>query len=410
VRFPEGLRTGVQGLVYLFIALCGAGLGIAAYFGLTFSIIEAGLFALIVALAGVVYLERTLRHRAEARLEKAIDDLSRLLSTDAKAGQVLSQRVNALSDLGLGSRMEVLEADISVLGTVVRQVAEAVSDLEAGQAGETAQDTKKPDRRQPKISLDAVRQAIDEGRLIHHMQPIVTLPQRKTHGYDLIARLKLEDGKLADPPDYMPVRNAEGDRVVRRIERISAEQATGVVRRARMLGSPVRIFIDISPATLADIRSIDQLVSHLSANRAVNPDLFFALSHNDWLGLEQTEADMVERLVQTGVGLALRDVRSLRLDFAGLAAQGVRYLGVDGARFLREPAAFTDFHSSDIADYVRRFGLQMVMTGLTSEQQILSLLDDGMTLAQGAVIAPPSPIRHDLRDEDDDDLQRASGR
>jgi cyclic-di-GMP phosphodiesterase, flagellum assembly factor TipF len=228
VRFPEGLRTGVQGLVYLFIALCGAGLGIAAYFGLTFSIIEAGLFALIVALAGVVYLERTLRHRAEARLEKAIDDLSRLLSTDAKAGQVLSQRVNALSDLGLGSRMEVLEADISVLGTVVRQVAEAVSDLEAGQAGETAQDTKKPDRRQPKISLDAVRQAIDEGRLIHHMQPIVTLPQRKTHGYDLIARLKLEDGKLADPPDYMPVRNAEGDRVVRRIERISAEQATGV--------------------------------------------------------------------------------------------------------------------------------------------------------------------------------------
>ena len=81
-----------------------------------------------------------LRRRAEARLERAIEDLSRLLSTDAQAGAVLGQRINALLDDNAGQRLEAVEADISVLGTVVRQVAEAVADLEEARKRQARKD------------------------------------------------------------------------------------------------------------------------------------------------------------------------------------------------------------------------------------------------------------------------------
>ncbi len=84
----------MQGLVYIFIALAALGVAAAAYFGLTFTPIEAVVVAICFGAVAIMLMERSLRRRAESRLERAIEDLARLLSTDAQAGQVLSQRIN----------------------------------------------------------------------------------------------------------------------------------------------------------------------------------------------------------------------------------------------------------------------------------------------------------------------------
>ena len=98
-RAESGSEAVVQGLVYLFIGVAALGVAGAAYFGLTFTPIEAAVTAIAFGCLAVLLVERQLRRRAESRLEKAIEDLSRLLSTDAQAGSVLSQRVNALAEL-----------------------------------------------------------------------------------------------------------------------------------------------------------------------------------------------------------------------------------------------------------------------------------------------------------------------
>lgn len=120
----------MQALVYLFIALAGFAIGAMTYFALSFTLAEAILVALVVACIATLVTERRLRLRAEKRLERGIEDLSRLLATDAQAGSVLGRRINALSELNPGQRLETIEADISVLGTVIRQVAEAVAEIE----------------------------------------------------------------------------------------------------------------------------------------------------------------------------------------------------------------------------------------------------------------------------------------
>lgn len=399
----------VQALVYTFIGLASLGIGATGYFGLTLTPLEAVLLAVMFGCVAVVLVERSLRQRAENRLERAIEDLARLLSTDAQAGAVLGQRINAIADIDAGGRLDGVEADISVLGTVIRQVAEAVAELEerekrAPRGGTASQPARRtlstaiaappPREPEPTIPLEMLRQALDDNRLIYHIQPIVTLPQRRPFGYDLVPRLLLEDGDLADRVDFMPRRG--GDDIVRQIEAIALMEAVTIGRRARTAGQPINLFMPLSRATLNDTDAAEQLLVTLEANRAIAPGITFVIADSDWAGLSIGERAIADAMTKKGVGFSLGNVKSLRVDVAELAAQSVRSLRIDAGRFLDEPAVYTDFHPSDIANYLGRFGVDLLATGIASEPQILDLLEDGITLVQGNHIAAPGPVRPDL--------------
>ena len=109
-----------------------------------------------------------------------------------------------------------------------------------------------------------------------------------------------------------------------------------------------------------------------------------------------SEKAALAAFVKKGVGLSLADVKSLRLDFGDLAADGVHSVRVDATHFLDAPSDFSDFHTSDIVKFLRRFGIDLIATGIISEDQILTLLEDGIGLAQGHHIAGPGPARPDL--------------
>ena len=308
----------MQLLVYVFISIVALACGSAVYFGLTFTLVESLLVAGIVFTLSMLLMERTLRWRSERRMEKAIEDLSRLLSTDAQAGQVLSQRINALTDVNPGPRIDVLEADLSVLGTVVRQVAEAVSDLEAravtaapaapppaavvDEEPEPEPEPVPEPEPEPVIPLPMLRTALEEDRLVFHAQPVITLPQRRTHGFDLVPRLKLEGGEIADAPDFMPRRN--GEDVIRHIERTGIEEAVSVVRRARSSGQPVTLFIPVSRAILSHAPTAEELVGLFDASRVVSSSLVLRIDEAEWKAANAAERLAASEFHAKGIGFS----------------------------------------------------------------------------------------------------------
>jgi cyclic-di-GMP phosphodiesterase TipF (flagellum assembly factor) len=399
----------VQWLIYIFVVLAAAGLATAAYFGLTFSPIEAIVTAISVASLTIMMMERRLRRKADARLEKAIDDLGRLLSTDAKAGQVLSQRVNALIDTNVGSRLESIEADISVLGTVVRQVAESVADMQEHPPGAMQRSgialsernqpvaAPPPDEDmlpEPLIPMQQVLAALESQRLVFHAEPMVQLPQRRPVLYDLVPRLLLEDGTLADAPDFLPRQG--GDEAVRRVQLMALDEAVTVSRRARTAGQPIRLGLWISRTSLIDKRTLDQMLATLSANEAIAPGIVYGIAYDEWRSFGAPEKRLAIELRKTGVSLALLASSSLRLDFGELEGLGFTGVRFDASHFLRQPTNFTDFHTADISPYARRFSIDLCATGVIDEQQVLSLFEDGITLAQGPHIGRAGPLRPDL--------------
>lgn len=391
----------MQGLVYLFIALAALGVAAAAYFGFTFTPIEAAVTAIAFGCLAILLVERQLRRRAEARLEKAVEELSRLLSTDAQAGSALSQRVNALSDARPGPRLDAIESDLAVLGTVVKQVTETVAELEERRRileEDKTRPAAEPDpdnMPEPVIPLELLRQAIEEHRLVFHIEPIVTLPQRKPFGYDLVPRLTMEDGSFGDRPDFMPRHG--GEEVVARIESEGVDEAVIVARRSRTAGAPITLFVPISRATLGSAKAVELVLAALDANRAIIGSLLFAIEQAEFKALNAKEKASLAAIGKMGVGLSLSAATSLRIDYAELQGLGFRTVRVDATRFLRQPDMFTDFHASDVASYGRRFGIELVATGIIDEQQLLHLFEDGVTLAQGPHIAGPGPVRPDLQ-------------
>jgi len=344
-----------------------------------------------------------LHQRAEARLERAIEDLSRLLSTDAQAGAVLSQRINALADANAGSRLEAIEADISVLGTVIRQVAEAVAEIEESRRADGAAPPQQPPEPQkqdedtfpePVIPVELLKEAIAENRLICHIEPVITLPQRRPHGYDMVPRLMLEDGELADAPDFMP-RSGNGE-VVQRIEALVLEEAIVIARRARTAGQPIRLFVPVSRASISDPNTVAQILATLDANRAIADALIFAVTQPEWRAMPLSEKSILAQISHRGATFSLTGATSLRFDFGELEGTGFTSVRFDATRFLRNPEDFTDFHTSDVAPYARRFHIDLVATGIIDEQQLLTFFEDGIVLVQGPHIASPGPVRPDL--------------
>lgn len=401
----------MQAVVYSFIGLSSAAIGFLAYFALTFTPANAILVSVVAFCVFALVMERLLRQRAENRLERAIEDLSRLLATDAQAGAVLGQRINALTDINSGQRLETVEADISVLGTVIRQVAEAVAEIEekvaqSGPAGSrsaslpptsvagAARPMAVVSEPEPVIPVETLRQALAENRLVFHIQPVVRLPQRRAASYDMMPRLMLEDGDLADAPDFMPRRG--GQDVVRHIEGIALLEAVAIARRSRTGGQPAMLHIPFSRATLADDKAVEQLLATLDANRAIAPGLTFLVSEADWFSMTTRDRANLEQMSRKGAGFSISGVTSLRVDLAELSAQGVRSLRVDAARFIEAPEAFTDFHISDIADYLSRFDVSLMAIGIDNERQIVELLDNDILLVKGDYIAAPGPVRADL--------------
>jgi cyclic-di-GMP phosphodiesterase TipF (flagellum assembly factor) len=398
----------MQALVYLFVAVAACALGAAAYFGLSFTPAEAILTALVASCIGVLIFERRLRVRAEKRLERGIEDLSRLLATDAQAGSVLGRRINALSELNPGQRLETIEADISVLGTVIRQVAEAVAEIEE-KSGETvhgsasapsfAPDVRTPavpaeEEIEPIIPVDMVRQAFAEQRLVYHVQPVARLPQRRPAGFDIVPRLALEDGDLAEPIDFIPRR--DGDDVLQRIDGTALNEAVAIARRARTSGQSVTLYVPLSGATLRDNAALEQLIATLDANRVIATGIVFVIGELEFQGLIQSARPALQAIQRRGAGFSLARVSSLRLNFTDLSDLGVRSLRIDAARLIGSTHIYTDFHLSDIASYVGRFDMTLLATGVTDERQVVELLDNEIMLVQGALIAPPGPLHPEM--------------
>lgn len=397
----------MQSLVYIFVSLSGLAVAAGAYFGLAFTPVQAVLSGAMLVTLAIVMVERTMRRRSEQRMERAIEDLSRLLSTDAQAGQVLSQRINEMTDLEAGPRLEGVEADVSVLGTVVQQVAEAVAEIEKAQialtrqmgGGPRAHEADQLVARPAEItnvenstafSLKEVERAQRDDSIVFHIQSVVTLPQRRTSGYNLLPLIELPNGDFADATDFSPRRAGLG--ILQAIEKKALGLAMNIARNAGAEDDKTLVYAPLSDATLSEPNAVERMAELLDRSRVAAKNIVFLMTEAHWTGLSAMERDAVSELVRRGSSIALSNVSTLKLDFTELEIMGVTSIWADATRFIETPETYTEFHTADVTDFIKRYGMQFIMEGVRSEQQVLSLVEETVRYATGHHISKPRPI------------------
>ncbi len=369
---------------------------------------------------GVVYLLvargldlASLRGELGAIREAHLILASQLEKVDAR----LTEVVETVTDDAL-RRSEELSSEVHMLEDVVQRMAEK---MEAQLSSRVASAPMHAfgHSAQSEALLDTVKAALAENRVDLYLQPIVSLPQRRTVFYESFSRLRDDSGRVMMPAEYLSVAEPEG--LVAAIDNLLLFRCVQIVRRLAKQDRKVGIFCNISLASLSDESFFPQFLDFLSANKDMAGALIFELGQSAFSRRGAVEARHMARLADLGFRFSLDKVNDLDLDYQDLARADVKFIKV-GAQMLLDQLEETDgrlvikslpdLHASDFSRLTRRYGVEIIVEKVESERQIVDILDLDLAFGQGHLFGEPRAIRDAVLAETDPpaDFMRASMR
>lgn len=416
----------------IFVATCmtliAASLGAVFFLRFGFSAVDAGLIALAVLTVLAIYnaVAGRKRDRAEvndqvASIARGSGDLARQVAEFGRRLAVMEGRVEAVLGTAVSSA-QPLATEIEELSRLVRQLAESVAQHEIALAGERGTAHAAPARAEassklatgatreagpagasalPKVAafnnldrdaiIALVRDAIEAQRIDLHLQPIVTLPQRKVRYYEAMSRLNAGSGEIVAAADFLPY--AEAGALLPKLDHPSVLRCVQVVRRLLLKNRDIGLFCNLSAATLTDA-GFPQLLEFIEANRAIASSLVFEFTQSAVRGMGPIEHESLAALAERGFRFSMDNLVDLRVEPRELTARGFRFIKAPASLLLnRVGSAAANIHPADFSDLLGRFGIDLIADRIETESTVVDLLDYDVRFGQGFLFSPPRPVR-----------------
>lgn len=420
---------------FFFVAFCmtliAASAGAVLYYAAGVTPVEAA-FSALALLFGLLTVE-TVSARARDRREanERLETLSRAAADIATQVTDLHLRLEKIEyapapeAADLKAHTESLAQEISDLAGLVEDLAKTVSEHESQLAQKQIFAASAPTASAPRAaSLDAapaaqtvgpaaaapvnplgqlkdnevavlIRDALVNERLDVHLQPIVTLPQRKVRFYKAVSRLRLPEGNLIEAKHFIASARRSG--AVRQLDENLVQASLQVVRRLSAKSRDIGIFFNIAPETLIDRAAFNTVMNVLNAHRAIAPSVFVEIAQSDFRAPDPVYRESLNELREHGFRLAVDQVSDLHIDPQAMAERGVRYLKVTADLLLgRVPQANAQVHPADLVDLLGRYGIDLIGEKIETETAVADLLDFNLGFGQGSLFASPRPIRSDV--------------
>jgi cyclic-di-GMP phosphodiesterase TipF (flagellum assembly factor) len=309
-------------------------------------------------------LTQTVKSETTQRTDAIVSEVRMLEDLVARMGETLQARIDAKSAPGAG-----------------------------GQGGGTFD-------RQRGVLLDTVRQALAEGRVDLYLQPVVSLPQRRTAYYESFSRLRDDSGRVMMPAEYLSVAEPEG--LMSAIDNLLLFRCVQIVRRMAKQDRRIGIFCNISPASLGDEDFFPQFLDFLGQNRDLSGALIFELGQKAFQDRSALQARHMAKLADLGFRFSIDKVMDVDLDFADLSRSDVRFVKI-GAKILLEEmmetpdgvvmASMPDILAADYAGLTRRYGVEVIAEKVEAEREVIDILELDIAYGQGHLFGEPRAIK-----------------
>lgn len=289
-----------------------------------------------------------------------------------------------------------------------RLIAELLSRLES--AGHNA-----PADAVPATDGEIVRAALDANRIDLYLQPVVSLPQRRTYFYEGYSRLRDEKGQVLPPAAFLKA--AEDADLITDLDNLMLFRCVQIIRRLTKTDRRIGIFCNVSLRSLADEEFFPAFLDFLRRNSDLAGSLIFEMTQTAFEGRSATAARNMARLADYGFRFSIDQVNNLNMDLAEMQRAGVRFAKIEGRRLVdaangaesiagREPGAI---RAEDIAGLFARYGVDLVAEKIETESTVVEVLDLDVGYAQGHLFGAPRPVREDVIAEADYAPQKKVG-
>lgn len=243
--------------------------------------------------------------------------------------------------------------------------------------------------------MDQVRQSIESNRIELFLQPIMMLPQRRVRYYEALTRLRNEAGDLLLPKDYLGAAESAG--VMSVIDNVMLYRSVQVLRRLEQRNNARGVFCNISAHSLLDSEFFPEFISFMEQNRSLAENMFFEFSQHMIEHSGPVEQEGLAALAELGFRFSLDHVTNLDLDFQTMQRRGFRFMKVDADVLLHGMSeANAQIHAADMRSYLERYGIQLIVSKIESEQALANLLDYHVKLGQGYLFSEPRPVRPEV--------------
>lgn len=255
-------------------------------------------------------------------------------------------------------------------------------------------------RDQTSAVLETIRTALADNRVDLYLQPVVSLPQRRTMFYESFTRLRDDTGRVMMPAEYLAVAEPEG--LMTAIDNLLLFRCVQIVRRLAKQDRKVGIFCNISLASLGDETFFPQFLDFLGENRDLSGALIFELGQSAFHQRGGIEARNMAKLADLGFRFSLDKVTDLDLDYPDLSRADVKFvkiaadvllsqlLEVEGRMALK---SMRDLQAADFAAITRRYGVEVIAEKVESERQVIDVLELDIGYGQGHLFGEPRAIR-----------------
>jgi len=418
--------------------LAGAVTGLSAGAAVAI-LLPGGLGAALGLLAfgvGLMLAMRAFEHRGLARHEQAMAGLGEVkvrLATNAIRLDALSQRVQQMpmrdADAAPArAAIHELTAEVGLLGDLIHQVATTLADHETvlARLPEPAAALPAPvpevvldpeaARRERAEKLAAERaaaaaaareeaeaeraaligKALGEGALEVHLQPIVSLPQRRTCGYEALARLRLDENTLLLPHEFIETVETRGFGPT--LDALVLTRALAIARHLGAKDGGIFVSCNFSNATWNSSRALAALTRILDKYREHTGHLVIEMPQAVFRALDPTSLGLLGAMSANGVRFALDQLVDLRLDPSALFDRGVRYVKAPAALLQAhlDGRIQSDIDAGDLATLLARVSITLVADQVEDNPAAADMIELGAAMGQGQAFSPPRPVKPEV--------------
>ena len=385
---------------------------------------------------GLMLAMRAFEHRGLARHEQAMAGLGEVkvrLATNAIRLDALSQRVQQMpmrdADAAPArAAIHELTAEVGLLGDLIHQVATTLADHEtvlarlpepaAGLPAPVPEVVLDPEaaRRERAEKLAAERaaaaaaareeaeaeraaligKALGEGALEVHLQPIVSLPQRRTCGYEALARLRLDENTLLLPHEFIETVETRGFGPT--LDALVLTRALAIARHLGAKDGGIFVSCNFSNATWNSSRALAALTRILDKYREHTGHLVIEMPQAVFRALDPTSLGLLGAMSANGVRFALDQLVDLRLDPSALFDRGVRYVKAPAALLQAhlDGRIQSDIDAGDLATLLARVSITLVADQVEDNPAAADMIELGAAMGQGQAFSPPRPVKPEV--------------
>ncbi|MBK3737042.1 EAL domain-containing protein, partial [Azospirillum brasilense] len=236
--------------------------------------------------------------------------------------------------------------------------------------------------------LGALRDALAADRIDVHLQPIVSLPQRKHRFFEVFSRVRAADGALILPDRYLEIAERAG--LMATIDNLLLVRCIQLIRETERRQHAIGFFCNMSAATLSDAAFMRQFLDLMVRNQTLVPKLAFELSQQELRAGGAVTMGILSQLARIGFRFSMDRVTDLDIDVNALVRHEIRYVKLD-CGLLLDPVL-----APRIEDLRRRLdgtGIDLIAEKIETEAQLDAIQRSGIDFGQGYLFGEPRPAR-----------------